>query len=102
MERLGFPIKLINAPMRKMVGEWVLDVNFNKLQFSVLECLIRKPIPLNGGELKFMRKFLNMSATEFGKIFGVTYVAVIKWEEEKTCDNLSTNGKNPIMEIDIF
>ncbi|MGC1878682.1 MAG: hypothetical protein WA347_09385 [Rhabdochlamydiaceae bacterium] len=87
---LGFPIKLINVPMKKMVGEWVLDINLNKLQLVVLECLVRKSAPLNGDELKFMRKFLNMSTTDFGKIFGVTHVAVIKWESGKTRINLST------------
>jgi DNA-binding transcriptional regulator YiaG len=87
---LGFPIKLINVPMKKMVGEWVLDINLNKLQLVVLECLVRKSAPLNGDELKFMRKFLNMSTTDFGKIFGVTHVAVVKWESGKTRINLST------------
>ena len=90
-EGLGFPIKLVNVPMKKMVGEWVLDINFNKLQLAVLESLIRKPAPLNGDELKFMRKFLNMSTTEFGKIFGVTHAAVVKWEGGQTHANLSTD-----------
>ncbi len=88
---LGFPIKLVNAPMRKMVREWVLDINFNKLQMTVLHCLLRKPAPLNAYELKFIRKFLNMSTTEFGKVFGVTHVAVVKWESGKTRINISTD-----------
>ena len=87
---LGFPIKLINVPMRKMIGEWVLDINFNKLQLAVLHSLLRKQAPLNGDELKFIRKFLNMSTTEFGRIFGVSHVAVIKWEKG-TRANLSTD-----------
>ena len=77
--------------MRKMIGEWVLDINFNKLQLVVLECLIRKPAPLSGDELKFIRKFLNMSTTDFGRILGVTHVAVVKWENGKTRANLSTD-----------
>ncbi len=88
---LGFPIKLINAPMRKMIGEWVLDINFNKLQLVVLDCLLRKLAPLTGDELKFMRKFLNMSTTDFGKIAGVSHVAVVKWENGQTRANLSTD-----------
>ena len=78
---LGFPIKLINAPMRKMVGEWVLDVDFDQLQLAALTCLLEKSALLTGAELKFIRKYLNMSTTEFGKIFGVTHVAVLKWEK---------------------
>ena len=88
---LGFPIKLINVPLKKMVGEWVLDINFNKLQLTVLNYLLRKPAPLTGDELKFMRKFLNLSTTDFGKIFGVTHAAVIKWESGQTRINLSTD-----------
>ena len=29
---LGFPIKLVNVPMRKMVGEWALDIDFDHLK----------------------------------------------------------------------
>jgi len=78
---LGFPIKLVNVPMRKMVGEWVLDVDFDQLQLTVLCGLLEKPALLNGDELKFIRKYLDMSTTEFGKIFGVSHVAVVKWEK---------------------
>jgi transcriptional regulator with XRE-family HTH domain len=77
---MGFPIKLIKAPMKKMAGEWVLDVDFDKLELAVLRSLLEKPAPLSGNELKFIRKFLNMTTTEFGKVFGVSHVAVLKWE----------------------
>ena len=36
---LGFPIKLINAPMKKTLGEWVIDLDMNKLQIAVLRAL---------------------------------------------------------------
>ena len=78
---LGFPIKLVNVPMRKMVGEWVLDIDFDHFQLTVLHVLLEKPAPLNGNELRFIRKYLDISTTEFGKIFGVSHVAVIKWEK---------------------
>lgn len=87
---LGFPIKLVNVPMRKMVGEWVLDIDFEKLELAVLHGLLEKPVPLNGDELKFIRKYLDLSTTAFGKIFGVSHVAVIKWEKG-TRANLSTD-----------
>jgi transcriptional regulator with XRE-family HTH domain len=77
---MGFPIKLIKAPMKKMAGEWVLDVDFDKLELAVLRSLLEKQAPLSGDELKFIRKHLNMTTTEFGRIFGVSHVAVLKWE----------------------
>lgn len=79
-EDLGFPIQLIDAPMRKILGEWVLDIDLNQLQEAVLKLLIQQPTPLGSGELRFIRKFLEMTTTGFGEIFGVTHAAIIKWE----------------------
>lgn len=83
-EGLGIPVKLINVPMRKMVGEWVIDIDLEDLQRAVLYRLLYKAAPLNGDELRFIRKFLQMTTTEFGKIFGVSHVAIVKWESGKT------------------
>lgn len=77
---LGFPIDLINAPMKKVLGEWVLDINLNVLQKEVLKRLIHKSTPLQAGELRFVRKYFEMTTTAFGNVFGVSHAAVIKWE----------------------
>lgn len=79
-EGLGFPIKLIDVPMKKACGEWCIDIDMNKLMIVVLEALAHKPIPLTGDELSFIRSYLQMTMTEFGKTFGVSHVAVLKWE----------------------
>jgi len=83
-EAFGFPVKLINVPMRKIVGEWIIDVEFGKLTHAILLCLIHKPAPLIGPEVRFIRKYLKLSTTAFGAIFGVTHAAVLKWENGKT------------------
>lgn len=82
-EGLGFPIELIDAPMKKIFGEWVIDIDMNVLQLYVFNGLIHKPCPLTGKEIRFMRKFLEISTTEFGKKLGVSHAAVIKWEKEQ-------------------
>ncbi|MCE2982338.1 MAG: hypothetical protein LW832_02110 [Parachlamydia sp.] len=79
-EDLGFPILLVNAPLRKAFGEWVIDIDFNKLRKDALNYLIHKQTNLTGAELRFIRKYLEMTTTEFGKICGATHVAVLKWE----------------------
>jgi len=79
-EGLGFPIKLINAPMKKEFGDWYIDINMNTLMLVVLEALAHKPITLTGDELSFIRSYLEMSSTQFGKTFGVRPVAVLEWE----------------------
>ena len=82
-EGLGFPVKLINAPMKKIYGEWYLDIDMNKLMLVVLEMLAHKPTALTGDEIGFIRSYLKMTAVEFGKIFDVTHVAVVKWESNE-------------------
>lgn len=89
-EGLGFPIILVDAPWKKVFGEWVLDVNLKKLQEVVLQTLINKPSPLAGAELRFIRKFLEMPTAAFGKLFGVSHVAVVKWENNKAQINPAT------------
>src|SRR3990167_2635544 len=80
---LGFPIKLIDVPMKKMFGDWVLDIDMTELQLVVLRALVYKPIRLTKDELKFIRHFLVLTTTEFGKIFGVRHSAVVQWENGK-------------------
>lgn len=79
-EGLGFPIELINVPMKKIFGEWVLDINLSKLQLEVLNILIHQPTALQAGELRFIRKYFEMTTTAFGEVFGVSHAAVLKWE----------------------
>jgi DNA-binding transcriptional regulator YiaG len=79
-EDLGFPILLIDCPMKKVFGEWILDINLAQLQLNVLKHLINKDSPLTKDELRFIRKYFEMTTTSFGNVFGVTHAAVLKWE----------------------
>jgi DNA-binding transcriptional regulator YiaG len=80
---LGFPIRLIDVPMKKMVGEWVMDIDMTELQLVVLKELAHKRMRLTKDEFRFIRTFLQMTTTEFGKIFGVVHSAVVQWENGK-------------------
>ena len=91
-EGLGIPVKLINVPMKKILGEWFIDVNMETLQRVVLEALIHKPTSLTGAELRYIRHYMEMSCADFGKTLGVSHVAVVKWENEK-------NGISPALEL---
>lgn len=82
-EGLGFPIELIDTPMKKVLGEWIIDIDMNELQLFVFKGLIHKPSPLTGKEIKFMRKFLEISTTELGKKLGISHATVVKWEKEE-------------------
>lgn len=93
-EALGFPIILVDVPMRLMIGEWVLDIDLNLLQKNVLNALIHKPFPLTGAEVRFVRKYFVLTTAEFGKQFGVSHAGVIKWEKQE--DDLA--NMNPATE----
>lgn len=80
---LGFPIQLIDCPMKKVMGEWVIDINLNALQLFVFKGLIHKPSPLAGKEIRFMRKFMDLTTEELGKMLGVSHATVVKWEKEQ-------------------
>jgi DNA-binding transcriptional regulator YiaG len=83
-EGLGFPIELIDTPMKKVFGEWVIDLDMNALQKFVFKGLIHKPYPLTGKEIRFMRKFMEMSTTALGEKLGVTHATIVKWEKQQT------------------
>lgn len=82
-EGLGFPITLVNAPMKKVFGEWVIDIDMTRLQLVVLRALVFKQGRLTKDELQFIRKFLSLTTTEFGRTLGVTHSAVVQWENGK-------------------
>ena len=76
--------------MKKVLGEWVMNINLNTLQNVVLNLLVRKPVLLSGSELRFIIDYLEMSTRDFAKLFGVSHVAVLKWEKEESKMNSST------------
>jgi DNA-binding transcriptional regulator YiaG len=89
-EDLGFPIYIKNCPMKKVFGKWMLDINLADLQLNVLSHLAHKNTALSKDELRFIRKYFEMTTTEFGKIFSVTHPAVLKWESGKSRPNPTT------------
>jgi DNA-binding transcriptional regulator YiaG len=82
-EGLGFPITLVNTPMKKVFGEWIIDIDMTRLQLVVLRALAFKQGRLTKNELQFIRKFLSLTTTEFGRAFAVTHAAVVQWENGK-------------------
>ncbi len=80
---LGFPIILLNVPVREVRGGLVPDIDYNLLQRSVLSTLSYKTSPLTGSEVRFIRQYLEMTLSEFANLFGVTHATVIHWEKAK-------------------
>ena len=80
----GFPVTVYNAPMRKVFGEWSLDVNLNELNRAVAEELVRAKGPLTGYELRFIRDLMGLTLADLGKRLGVTHATVLSWEKRET------------------
>lgn len=80
-EGLGFPVILRNVPMIELCGIWTLDIDLNIFQKVVLLALAQHPSDMTGNQIRFIRNWLGFTQTEFGKLFGVTHPAVVKWEK---------------------
>lgn len=80
-EGLGFPVILRNVPMIYLRGNWTPDIDLNVLQKFVLLFLAHKPSDLTGNQIRFIRHWLGMTQSVFGKLFGITHPAVAKWEK---------------------
>lgn len=77
----GFQVRIVNAPMLKVRGEWVLDLDASKLQQTILRALASKAVRLTGSEIRFVRHSFDMTSTAFGEKFNVSHAAVLKWEK---------------------
>ena len=47
--------------MKKYWGEEMVDINYNTLKHVVIELLAKKPIPLTGNEVRFIRQYFKMN-----------------------------------------
>lgn len=81
--RYGFPVIIHNVPMVEKRGEWVAQINYAQLNNAVLKSLALKSGLLTGNEIHFIRLHFEMTLENFGKRFGVTHQAVMKWENSK-------------------
>jgi hypothetical protein len=79
---LGFPVQLNDVPMKKIRGEWVIDVDPNRFEHAVLWGLVHKRGALCGSEIRFIRHWMEQTLSEFGDELGVTHAAVSKWEKQ--------------------
>jgi len=66
-EGLGFPVLLVNVPMRKAYGEWIMDIDFEQLQKVAMLALAKKNASLSGREIRSIRHYLNMSTHKFAE-----------------------------------
>lgn len=92
-EGFGFPIILLNVPMVELREIWTPNIDLNVLQKVILLALAHHPVDLTGNQIRFIRTWLGLTQSAFGKLFGVTHSAIVKWEKTNNAAskmNLST------------
>ena len=77
----GFPVIIKNVQMANVQGYEVALINYAKLESILIKLVPKKATRLTGAEVKFIRGHFHMTLQEFGKQFGVSHVAVKKWED---------------------
>jgi DNA-binding XRE family transcriptional regulator len=82
-EGFGFPVKFKNVILIKVRGVWTPKVDYERTSKDLLRALAQKPARLTGCEVRFIRLEFEMTLQEFAKRFGVSHVAVLKWEKTK-------------------
>ena len=77
----GFPIVLEQVPMVQVRGKWTPAINYVQLAHAVLRHLAGLDGRLTGHQVRFVRLHFEMTLQAFAARFGVSHVAVLKWEQ---------------------
>jgi hypothetical protein len=78
---LGFPVLLSDVMLVKVRDEWVPKVDYPRVTLKVLQVLSHLARPLTGHEIRFVRLHFELTQAEFAAKFGISHVAVHKWEK---------------------
>lgn len=89
----GFPVLLKGVEFKGEGADRYLDIPHEAIARQLLEVLLLKPSPWTGAELRFVRKELDMTQTEFAKLIHVrNHSSVVGWEKK---DELPTGISEP-------
>jgi DNA-binding transcriptional regulator YiaG len=77
----GFPVEILNAPMRNLMGEWVLDIDPQLIDRQVALELAKSHVKLTGNQVAFLRKWSGLTLRTMGESLRTSHVAVHKWEQ---------------------
>ncbi len=77
----GFPVVLENVPVVQVRGKWTPALNYPHLAQAVLSQLAAFNGRLTGHQVRFVRHHFNLTLQAFAARFGVSPMAVPKWEQ---------------------
>lgn len=80
----GFPVVIATVEMRPHGGDFYPVINTRRLEDSVFDYLIDRPIPLTGLQITFIRKYMDMTQQAFAKALDLNnHSRVSQWESAK-------------------
>ena len=77
----GFPVVLQHVTLVRVAGQWTPRINYHRLSEEVLLRLSDLKSRLTGNQVRFIRQHYELTLMQFAARFGVSHVAVIKWEK---------------------
>lgn len=78
---MGFPIIIETVELRRFRDDWVAEVDWTEVARVLLRALPRKPAPLTGNEIRFIRAQLDLTLKAFASFCEVSsHQAVMQWE----------------------
>lgn len=80
---LGIDIILKEVVLYKVGREWLPKIDIEKLSKKIFSILIYRAASFSGNELLFIRTYLQMGKSEFGRELKVSHTAVAKWEKSE-------------------
>lgn len=79
----GFPLVILNPKWKTRLGQKVLDLNLSLVARELFPLVLKKEGRLTGGEVKFIRTFLDMTQTKFAESIGLSdHSPVSRWEKK--------------------
>jgi hypothetical protein len=79
---LGFPVTIEKAVFKKHGSDWYLDINSRHYQDTVFDLLLENHVPLNGAQISFIRKYMELTQKELATLLSLeTHGRVSQWEK---------------------
>jgi DNA-binding transcriptional regulator YiaG len=81
---LGFPVTIKRAIFKPHGNEWYLDINSRHYQDAVFDLLLENLMQLNGAQIAFIRKYMELTQTELARLLSLeTHGRVSQWEKSE-------------------
>jgi DNA-binding transcriptional regulator YiaG len=79
---LGFPVTIERAVFKAHGNDWYLDINSRHYQDAVFDLLLDKLIQLNGAQIAFIRKYMELTQGQFAALLSLeTHGRISQWEK---------------------